>query len=74
LRAEAAADAAMSFRFPDLATAVRAQLSSGPARLAIEHAGEAAVREALAGAYAGSRQSDGTYRQDNVFRYVVARA
>ena len=74
LRAERTADAAMSFRFPDLATAVRAQLTSGPARVAMEHAGEPAVREALTGAYAASRRPDGTFRQDNVFRYVVARA
>jgi hypothetical protein len=30
------------------------------------------VRDALAGADAGYRQPDGSYRQDNVFRYVVA--
>jgi SAM-dependent methyltransferase len=74
LHAETAADAPMSFHFPDLDTAVRAQLTSGPARIAIEHAGEPAVRTALAGAYARYRQPDGAYRQDNVFRYVVARA
>jgi SAM-dependent methyltransferase len=60
--------------YPDLATAVRTQLSSGPARLAIEHAGEQAAREALAGAFAGSHQPDGSYRQDNSFRYLIARA
>lgn len=32
----------MSFVFPDLHAAVRAQLSSGPARWAIEHSGEQA--------------------------------
>jgi SAM-dependent methyltransferase len=60
--------------YPDLDTAVRTQLSSGPARLAIEHAGEPSVREALAAAFAGSRQPDGSYRQDNSFRYLIARA
>ncbi len=60
--------------YPDLATAVRTQLSSGPARAAIEYSGLPAVRGALTRAFAGSRKSDGSYRQENVFRYLVARA
>ena len=63
-----------TFTYPDLETAVRTQLSSGPARRAIQHAGEQATREALSAAFAEHRRSDGTYRQDNVFRYLVARA
>ena len=59
--------------YPDLATAVRTQLSSGPARAAIRHSGLPAARGALTRAFAGSRRPDGTYRQDNVFRYLVAR-
>lgn len=59
--------------YPDLAAAVRTQLSSGPARRAIELAGLPATRGALTRAFAGSRQADGTYRQDNVFRYLIAR-
>jgi hypothetical protein len=59
--------------YPDLATAVRTQLSSGPARAAIQHSGLAATRGALTRAFAGSRKPDGTYRQENVFRYLVAR-
>ncbi len=59
--------------YPDLATAVRTQLSSGPARAAIRHSGLPATRGALTRAFAGSRQPDGTYRQQNVFRYLVAR-
>ena len=62
------------FEFPDLEVAVRAQMASGPARRAIEHAGAGAAREAIAGAYAGNRQADGSYAQRNVFRYVVGRA
>jgi hypothetical protein len=60
--------------YPDLDTAVRTQLSSGPARMAIEHAGEPATRKALATAFASSRQPGGSYRQDNSFRYLIARA
>jgi SAM-dependent methyltransferase len=60
--------------YPDLATAVRTQLSSGPARRAIEYSGLPAVRGALTRAFAGHRTAEGLYRQDNVFRYLVARA
>ena len=59
--------------YPDLATAVRTQLSSGPAREAIQHSGLPAVRGALTRAFAGSRRPDATYRQENIFRYLVAR-
>jgi SAM-dependent methyltransferase len=64
----------VTFTYPDLETAVRSQLSSGGARRAIGVAGEAATREAMRAAFAGSRQTDGTYAQSNVFRYLVARA
>ena len=33
-----------------------------------------AVRGALTRAFAGSRKPDGSYRQENLFRYLVARA
>ena len=74
LQPDRVADASMSFQFPDLDTAVRAQLTSGPARMAIEQAGEQAVKDALAAAYIDSAQPDGSYRQENVFRYLIARA
>ena len=32
------------------------------------------AREALAAAFADSGQPDGSYRQDNVFRYLIAQA
>ena len=66
-------DVANPLIYPDLATAVRTQLSSGPARRAIDVAGLAATRGALTRAFACSRRPDGSYRQDNVFRYLVAR-
>jgi SAM-dependent methyltransferase len=69
----AVADVANPLIYPDLATAVRTQLSSGPAQQAIRHSGLPAVRGALTRAFAGSRKPDGTYRQENVFRYLVAR-
>ncbi len=67
-------DVANPLIYPDLATAVRTQLSSGPARAAIQQSGLPAVRGALTRAFAGSRKPDGSYRQENVFRYLVARA
>ena len=41
---------------------------------ALEHAGEAAVRATVADAAAPFRRPDGSYRFENVFRVVVARA
>jgi hypothetical protein len=40
--------------------------------MAVEHAGETAVREALADAFATYRRPDGTYHLDNVFRFLAA--
>jgi SAM-dependent methyltransferase len=74
LTPERAGDVPTPFIYADLETAVRAQLSSGPARRGIEHAGEQATRDALTASFAGSRQPDGSYRQDNSFRYLIARA
>jgi hypothetical protein len=44
--------------------------AAGPGRRPIDHAGP----EALRSAYAGSRQPDRGYRQDNAFRYLIAAA
>jgi SAM-dependent methyltransferase len=74
LSPEGTEEVAIAFAYADLETAVQTQLSSGPARRAIEYAGEPATRDAVTAAFAASRQSDGSYRQDNVFRFLVARA
>jgi SAM-dependent methyltransferase len=60
------------FVFPDLATAWRGQASIGPFRRAIEIVGEEVVRRTYVDALGPFRQPDGTYRQNNVFRYVIA--
>ncbi len=60
------------FIFPDLPTAWRGQASIGPFRWAIEVAGEDLVYDTYAEALASYRRPDGSYRQDNVFRYVIA--
>jgi hypothetical protein len=64
-------DVANPLIYPELPTAVRTQLSSGPARRAIDTAGLAATSGALTRAFAASRRADGTYRQDNLFRFLV---
>ena len=60
--------------YPDLDTAVRAQLAAGPSRKAIEHAGLMATVDAIRKAFVDSGQPDGSYRQDNAFRYLIATA
>lgn len=62
------------FVYPDLETAVRANLSTGPATAAIRQAGAEALQRALAEALAPFRTSDVGYRLRNRFRYVIASA
>jgi SAM-dependent methyltransferase len=59
------------FVYPNLATAWRGQSSIGPFRRAIEIAGEGAVRDTFVEVLKRHRQPDGSYRQNNVFRYVI---
>ena len=72
LKAERVVDVPTPYIDADVATSVRAHLSSGPARRAIDTAGLATVRGALTAAAEAARQPDGTVRFDNVFRLVVA--
>ena len=64
----------MPFVFPNLDTAVRGHLSSGPAQRAIQVTGRAAVEAVLRDALEPSIRADGTSRHDNAFRYLVATA
>ncbi len=74
LSAERAFEVPTPFTWPDLDTAVRANLSAGPARAAIEHAGADRVRDAIATALEPFQGPDGSVHLDNVFRVVIARA
>ncbi|HYF44583.1 MAG TPA: class I SAM-dependent methyltransferase [Acidimicrobiales bacterium] len=74
LTAERALEVAAPFDYADIATAERANLSAGPTRMAINHAGLDAVRAAFSQALARFVQADGTVRLDNVFRVVIAHA
>jgi SAM-dependent methyltransferase len=62
------------FTAPDRATLLRALLAPGMAAPVLDHAGEPAVRAALAGAAAPHERADGSYRLRNRFRLLVARA
>jgi SAM-dependent methyltransferase len=72
LKAERAIDVPTPYVDADVATSVRAHLSSGPARRAIENAGLDVTRQALTAAAEAARQEDGSVRFDNVFKVVIA--
>jgi SAM-dependent methyltransferase len=74
LSSERTIDVPTPYTYPDIDTAIRAQMSSGPARRAIEHAGPQPVRDALSAVFAGYCATDGTVQLDNVFRVLIARA
>ena len=67
-------DVDSSWRYPDLATALRGLGSSGVAARAIEHASEDAVNDAHAKALAPFRQSDGSYKIGATFRCLITQA
>ncbi len=62
------------FEYPDLETAVRGNMSAGPATAAIRQVGAETLRQALVEALAPFRTSAGGYRLRNRFRYVIASA
>jgi len=66
-------EASCPFRYPDLATAWRGLSSTGPVQRVIQLAGVEATRAVCDEAHGQYRLPDGTIRQDNVFRYVIAR-
>jgi SAM-dependent methyltransferase len=65
--------ASCPFSYPDLDTGWRGQSAAGPLQRVIQLVGEQPVREAFDQVHARNRQPDGSYRQQNVFRYVLAR-
>ena len=64
----------MPLEAPDQETLERTMLAAGGVVPALEHSGEAAVRRTIAAAAAPFRRADGSYRLENRFRYIVARA
>jgi SAM-dependent methyltransferase len=69
----AAATYTTRWDYPDLETALRATLASGPAGRAIDAGGEDAVRAAITEALGPFRTSAGSYVLENAWRYLVAR-
>jgi SAM-dependent methyltransferase len=73
LEPQAAGEADCPFIFPDLDTGWRGQASAGPLQRVIQLVGEQKVRDVFDEVHESYRQPDGSYRQENVFRYVIAR-
>ena len=63
-----------SYEFADEESMLRAMLSAGSAVAAAEHAGRDILVEAILGALAPYRETDGSYRMPNEWHYLVARA
>jgi SAM-dependent methyltransferase len=61
------------YESPDLATLERALIDGAGFHAVVEHAGADAVHTAIAAAAAPFRRSDGSYRFENRFRYLIAR-
>lgn len=59
--------------YPDLESALRAQMSAGPTHRAVEIFGEERVRDAIGSVLESLRRPDGRIRMQALFRYVVAR-
>jgi len=68
----AAFEVPVVWEYPEVETAVRAALASAGGALAIDAAGEEAVRQALTAALPPFTQGDGSVRFHNVFRVAVA--
>jgi hypothetical protein len=73
-RAPRASEVNVPFEARDEETLLRALLAPGGVSLAIEHSGEGAVRKAISDASAPFRRPNGSYRIENTFRYLIARA
>ena len=58
---------------PDDETALRGLISAGPVVKAVAHAGDEAVRDAVAEAIVPNRRDDGSYRFENVWRFAIGR-
>jgi SAM-dependent methyltransferase len=74
LTPETSFDLRTPFEFPDSDTLLRCMLSPGPVGAAVRHAGEEAVAEAILAALAPQRRPDGSYRLENEWHFLLARA
>lgn len=60
------------FEYPDAETAWRGLSASGPYVVAVRNSGEDAVKSATLASLVPFATSEGGYRQNNKFRYVIA--
>ena len=74
LRPDRVIDLDWTWQYPDQDTALRGWMSPGPSTLAIQTAGEEAVRDALARTLEQFRLSDGGYRLENAVHCLIATA
>jgi SAM-dependent methyltransferase len=74
LEPRGASEVNVPFEARDEETLLRALLAPGGVSHAIEHSGEGAVRKAISDASAPFRRPNGSYRIENTFRYLIARA
>jgi SAM-dependent methyltransferase len=63
---------ACPYTYPNLGAAVAGWLATGTAARAIQHIGGEAVRQAIIDSLPPYRTPDASYRQHNIFRYVIA--
>ena len=71
LTAGSGGDVAVPFTFASLDEAWRAHASAGPVQKVIDAVGEPVVRRVVDTVLTADRKPDGTFRQDNVMRYLV---
>jgi SAM-dependent methyltransferase len=74
LEPESSFDLRTGFEFPHREALIRHMLAPGPVGEAVRHTGEPAVADAIATALAPWRRPDGSYRLENEWHYVLARA
>jgi SAM-dependent methyltransferase len=72
LQPQGGAEVPTSFLFGDLDQAWTAHTSSGPLQKVIDSAGADAVRATMDAVLEADRKPDGSLRQDNIFRFVLA--
>jgi SAM-dependent methyltransferase len=74
LAPETSLDLRSAFEFPDADTLLRCMLSPGPVGAAVRHAGEESVAEAILTALGPKRRPNGSYRLENEWHFLLARA
>jgi SAM-dependent methyltransferase len=74
LEPESSFDLSTGFEFSHREALIRHMLAPGPVGEAVRHAGEPAVADAIATALAPWRRPDGSYRLENEWHYLLARA